>query len=183
MQKAIDDQCQIKLTIKNKKGTSQKSYIYVKPYLQCQDSENLYNYLVGYIRNNDDSPWTIGAIRISSIADCSILKVNAFISASDKKKLEKHMQTHGVEYISSSEDSQKIVVQFTPAGEKLYRRLLHLRPLYKKKLNDMIYEFHCTQWQALNYFFKFGRDVKILEPEKLAKSFRKRYQSAADQYK
>ena len=41
MQKAIDDQCQIKLTIKNKKGTSQKSYIYVKPYLQCQDSENL----------------------------------------------------------------------------------------------------------------------------------------------
>ena len=40
-----------------------------------------------------------------------------------------------------------------------------------------------TQRQAENYFFKFGHQVKILEPQELADKFSRRYESAARQYR
>lgn len=182
---AINDQWQIKITLKEtreKNGTVKKESLYVKPYKLYQDSEKLYNYLVGYIRSNSSCPWSIGAIRLSSVKSCSLQSKNSAISAADKKKIEDGLRKHGVQYLSSNEELKKILVQFTPNGEKMYYRLLHLRPACTAKYENRVYEFTCSQWQAINYFFKFGADVKILEPQKLACSFYKRYQAAAKQY-
>ena len=46
----------------------------------------------------------------------------------------------------------------------------------------MIYEFDCTLRQAENYFFKFGHDAMVLEPENLADKFLRKYRNAVKRY-
>ena len=108
-------------------------------------------------------------------------KKSGYLSTDEKKAVRKEIIKRGIQYLSDSEDPIKVVVQFTPYGEKLYRQILHLRPMCKKK-NGLIYEFECPQYQADTYFFKFGHNAKILEPQFLADSFKRKYQSAARQY-
>ena len=48
--------------------------------------------------------------------------------------------------------------------------------------NDLIYEFECSDYQAESYFFKFGENVKILEPQTLADKFKQKYETAAACY-
>lgn len=75
------------------------------------------------------------------------------------------------------------MVKFTEKGQKMYHRMLHLRPMFSAIREDRIYEFMITRRQAENYFFKFGHQVKILEPQELADKFSRRYESAARQYR
>lgn len=63
----------------------------------------------------------------------------------------------------------------------MYGKMLHLRPGYAHK-EGKDYVFFCTAWQAQNYFFKFGHNAKIIEPQYLAELFQRKYQSAAKQY-
>lgn len=183
---AISQKNQLKITLKSMvaKGAVRKHInIYIRPYQVSTDTEGLYNYLVGYIRSSDSNNWQVGAIRISSILKCSVTGESAFLSAATQKEIKRLLALYGCQYLSSAHDDlQKIVVQFTPAGEKMYRKMLHLRPQCVQQHPNLVYEFRCSQWQALNYFFKYGRDVKILEPQKLVRSFQKRYQDAAKQY-
>lgn len=185
IEKAIGDKTQLRITLKgtdHSRGVERNRRMYVKPYKICQDSERMYNYLVGLISSDREGPWRIAAIRLSSMESCTKLEIPAFLSAAVRKEIGNQLNKHGVQYISSNDQNQKILVQLTPAGEKMYRRLLHLRPVCTAKYEKSVYEFECTQWQAINYFFKFGRDVKILEPQKLADSFHRRYAAAAKQY-
>ena len=85
----------------------------------------------------------------------------------------------GIQYLADTYN--KIVVEFTPHGENMYRSMLHLRPQYTKKSGN-IYEFCCSERQADNYFFKFGHNARILEPERLADAFRRKYENAAKKY-
>ena len=87
-----------------------------------------------------------------------------------------------VQYLSDKREIQKIVVQFDLEGMKMYQKMLHLRPMYINKRNDLIYEFECPLSQAEFYFFKFGHHVKILEPLNLADRFAQEYRFAAAQY-
>ena len=52
-----------------------------------------------------------------------------------------------------------------------------LRPSYIEK-NDNIYKFDCTLTQAEFYFFKFGKEVKIINPPSLAEKFKAMYHEA-----
>ena len=92
------------------------------------------------------------------------------------------MRKHGVQYLSDNRSAGTIKVRFTPEGEKMYYQMLHLRPLYTANPEPLVYEFSCTRFQAETYFFRFGHNVKILEPKDLADKFMRRYQSAAKQY-
>lgn len=146
-----------------------------------EDSEHMYNYLAGMIGTSQCGPWGIGAIRLSNIkiADCQ--NKSGYLSANEKKAIYTKIKKHGIRYLSDKEDPIRVVVQFTPHGEKLYRQMLHLRPNCIKK-NGLTYEFECPQYQADTYFFKFGHNAKILEPQSLADKFKRKYQSAAKQY-
>lgn len=180
---AIADKKILKLTLKSKNGTGtvmKNNILYVKPVRVQQDVERMYNYLVGMISRTQDGPWDIGAVRLTSIKACRWQEKSAYIG-NNLKKIDEAIRQRGVQYLPENRDIQKIIVQFTQEGELQYQRILHLRPLYVDK-KGLIYEFRCTLRQAENYFFKFGSNVKILEPIELVQKFRREYQAAAEQY-
>lgn len=174
----------------NVNGKLQETIVYMKPYGVRRDSESLYNYVVGMMkRNMQDSEWSVGAIRLTSIRKCECLSNNAIISKEYRKQIEAEIEKRGVQYLSDKGEIQKITVLLDWTGEKMYNRMLHLRPMYitKNKLDEpddktFKFEVECTLSQAEFYFFKFGHHAKIIEPKELAELFRQKYFSAAEQY-
>lgn len=175
----------LKLTMhsvnKTRSGTV-NNILYVKPLGVQPDLERLYHYLVGMKASCKDGPWTPGAIRLTAIKNASCLEQPAVVSKAENKIIENEMRKHGVQYLSDNRSAGTIKVRFTPEGEKMYYQMLHLRPLYTANPEPLVYEFSCTRFQAETYFFRFGHNVKILEPKDLADKFMRRYQSAAKQY-
>ncbi|MBR3919844.1 MAG: WYL domain-containing protein [Clostridia bacterium] len=163
-------------------GELKRTIVYMKPYGVYQDSELLYNYLVGMINNDHGSAWSVGSIRLSSIQRCECLSDDAIIHKKDAAQINLGLKIRGIQYLSDKREIQKIVIQLDPEGEKMYQKMLHLRPMYINKRDNAIYEFECTSTQAEFYFFKFGHHVKILEPANLASKFARKYRSAARQY-
>lgn len=162
-------------------GTKKQNVLYMKPIKVQQDVERLYNYVVGLKSTTNEGPWELGAVRITSIQECRCLSQDAPVKSAEKTRIESVIQRNGVQYLSGGEQTHKIIVEFTPEGEKLYGRMLHLRPRYTKR-DASVYEFECTLQQAENYFFRYGHNVRILEPVSLAQKFCRRYQSAAKKY-
>lgn len=162
--------------------TRKKNTSYMKPLELGQDPEQLYNYLVGLMATSTDGPWNIASIRLSSITSCERRAKSAFISTETEKEVRSAIKKVGIQYLVDTDPDQKIVVEFTPEGEKMYRSILHLRPQYINK-SGSVYEFSCSERQADNYFFKFGHNVRVLEPERLAAKFQRKYENAAKKYK
>lgn len=160
----------------------ENNVLYIKPFAAQQDPEHLYNYLVGMISSKPDTDWQIGAVRLSSVKECRRGSGSGALTKDDENLLGSAIKKRGVQYLSETNGGERIVVQFTPEGEKLYHRMLHLRPKYVARSQNGRYAFDCTRQQAENYFFKFGHHVKILEPCDLAGMFYRKYSSAARQY-
>ena len=185
VQRSVDKQKMLKLTLHSfNAGANGKVHnlLYLKPLGVQQDSEHLYNYLVGIMAPAKEGPWKPGAVRLTSIQEGKCLEQPAFISKEEKRIVETAIHTNGVQYLSALNDTTLIRVRFTPEGERMYHRMLHLRPAYTAKPKPLVYEFCCTLYQAETYFFKYGSHVKILEPTCLADTFLHKYQSAASQY-
>ncbi|MBQ8622098.1 MAG: WYL domain-containing protein [Oscillospiraceae bacterium] len=161
--------------------TRNKHVAYMKPLELGRDPERLYNYLVGLMATGPDGHWEIASIRLSSITSCERRAQSGFISAETEKIIRSAIKQVGIQYLADNDSSERIVVEFTPQGEKLYRSILHLRPQYTQK-TDRVYEFNCSMQQADNYFFKFGHNARILEPKSLADKFRRKYENAAKKY-
>jgi hypothetical protein len=182
--RAIDEKKVVKLRMQStiaSSGRTRDNISYMLPMCIEEDSEHMYNYLAGMIGPTQVGPWKIGVVRLSNIINAECQKKPGFLSADDKKSIRAEIKRRGIRYLSDNESPIKVVVQFTPSGEKLYRQMLHLRPICTKK-TGLIYEFECPQFQADTYFFKFGHNVKVLEPRFLADKFKRKYQSAARQY-
>ena len=76
-----------------------------------------------------------------------------------------------------------VTVAFTPKGYDDFNRQSYMRPQSYDKLNNLTYVFHCTEFQALSYFFRLGKDACIIKPEKLHSELQNRFASALDTYK
>lgn len=175
----------LKLTLLTKSmqaGHSYNNILYMKPVKILRDKEMLYNYLVGYIGSERNGTWRIGALRLSSILELHALESNYFLSKSNLSYIDETIKIKGVQFLSEEIEKEKILVQFTPKGEQMYKRMLHLRPSYLSKNDDLIYSFLCTPFQAENYFFKFGEDAIIVEPTYLAKKLQKKHCNAVQKY-
>ncbi len=185
IQLAISHQTMLKLTMHSVSKTRSgnvNNILYIKPLGVRRDSERLYHYLVGMKASCKNGPWTPGAIRLTSVKNANYLKQKAFVSKEEKNFIENEIRKNGVQYLSDSHSAGTVKVRFTPEGERQYYQILHLRPLYTANPEPLVYEFSCTRFQAEIYFFRYGHNVKILEPKDLADKFRRRYQSAAKQY-
>ena len=189
---AINESKKLKLAIKEQQNPKTKSFYtrryLVSPYKIVQDDTKSYNYLIGLAEEIKEDGTTkekkVSSFRISRIDKIKKMSsMGGFISKENKDKIEDEL-IHKKEHFMVG-DIIDVKVRFTRKGIESFKRQLYLRPQFyeKSKTEDCVYTFKCTEVQAINYFFKFARDVEVLEPQVLREKFIKRYSEALDNYK
>ncbi len=98
------------------------------------------------------------------------------------RALEKAVKEQGIQYLSGQKSH--IRIRLSREGISKYRRLTFQRPPFTsiEGAGKDIYVFDIPEYQAQVYFFKFGRDAVILEPETLKQDFINRYREALAAY-
>ena len=158
----------------------------MRPYDICHDPDFNYHYLVGMAKKEGtDYKDRLLSFRLSGLQECRPLKEpSGRIIASEKQKIKQRMKESGVQFLL--EEQETIEVMMTKDGKKKYESQLHLRPNYveRKQVDDdsWLYKFECTPMQAEFYFFKFGADAIIIEPDSLKEKMISKYKCALDMY-
>ena len=80
-----------------------------------------------------------------------------------------------------------IKIRFTAKGLLRYEYSVIHRPVHTRIESDVksdgdIYIFHCSEKQALYFFFSYADDVEILEPLSLRQRFIDMYRRGYEQY-
>ena len=175
------------LNLTNEKG----SQISIRPYSIETDPLSTFHYLIGYrvprtvwsknisVKNPDK----LLSIRISRLVNVEIQYLQSVpITTLEEMQIKNELKEKSVQFLSG--DNSVIRVLLTDAGIKKYSSQIHLRPnaTGKDPHNDHIYIFECTEAQIFYYFFSFGKEAIILEPQSLVKKFSNGYKEALLQY-
>lgn len=174
---AIEEEWQLRVVTDRDKTYS------VYPYKILCDPLSTANYLVGYCRrygHAEDKKYP-STFRISALQSVKPEKSkSAFLKKSERKELVQLIASRGVQFMSGSEED--IRVRLSTAGQNKFRRQTHLRPMQIGEPDGDEYVFRCTEAQAEFYFFKFGKDAEILQPEDLRQRMATMYKYAAEMY-
>lgn len=186
---AIIAQNKIQLTILQKYNSGQDRYyskkFIISPYKLLQDGFMSFNYLVGFAEELLPGG-TRGEARVASFRLSRITKVSPYtnrpaaLTKAKTSEIEDAILKKGLQFLAG--DLINIKIRFTNKGLENLARQLYMRPHTCQKLSADTFVFTCTEVQAINYFFKFGMDAQILEPDYLRKKFISRYQSALNGY-
>lgn len=179
------------LTTIKTRSTSEKILSFrAKPVALSKESDAPYHYLIALSRPASDSRniYTPAAFRLSRLEEIYDTKGygSGKITAKEKKTLEEAIKTKSIPYLL--DDTDDYSVKLTPQGVIKYRSILHLRPAADNTLTEVlesggqILHFRCTYRQIENYFFQFGKDAKIISPEKYAIKFGEEYKAAYEVY-
>lgn len=177
IESAVQRQCQLRVV------TGAEKIYSVYPYKILCDPLSTANYLAGYSKPYSDTEDTLRpcSYRISALVSIKAEKSkSAFLKADQCKELSRTIAARGVQFMSSGEE--EIQVRLTEAGKVKFQRQVHLRPALVREQED-IFVFQCTAAQAEFYFFKFGADAEILQPESLREKFKTMYECATLAYK
>ncbi len=152
------------------------------------DSQCLYHYLAGYAapeaERDDDDSYVPMSFRLSNIKSVKCFKSrSAFLKKELHAKLRQNIKKYGIQFLSA--DLVEATIQLTDEGINKYNHILHLRPHadFIDEKDPHLYHFHAPENQLEFYFFKFGKDARILEPKRLAEKFEQMYAEGAKAYK
>lgn len=149
----------------------------IKPFKICEDNQRLYYYLVGYDKESMRSI----SYRIVDFESVICLQEKAVLTKSDVENLEVDLLNKGVQFMRG--ESHEIKIRLADEGEKLYKRILHLRPKYTRIEEDNVFVFDCSFKQIEFYFLKFGKEAEIISPLELREKFKNTYLEAYELYK
>ena len=96
----------------------------IKPYKLLMDNQKLYYYLVGYDRESMKSV----SYRIIDFDSINCQQGKSVLTKSDIENIEKEIRNKGVQFMRG--ESHEIKIRLNEEGQKLYNRILHLRPKY-----------------------------------------------------
>lgn len=174
----------LRIALMSKVAQSNYQRFSVRPYAVRQDKTKSFNYLICYSTQLNDNNEPVAQEKISCFRLSRIESLKAFsksfISKENRLEIEKALHERGVQFMAG--DIIDVTVAFTPTGYDAFNRQSYMRPQSYHKLNDLTYVFHCTEFQALSYFFKLGKDACILKPERLHELMRDRFASALSTY-
>ncbi|MBE6843585.1 MAG: WYL domain-containing protein [Ruminococcus sp.] len=182
IQKALSEHVYLKISIGNKD-------LKIRPLMIETDKSANYNYLIC-----TEAPQGIDhliSLRLHHIK--LIYKTRDKFKALNKeetKKLRSLVDKYSAPYLKGISDPM-IKVHLTKSGMENYKAWINQRPPYTGEPDILEYEnetyfvltFNCSKRQVQNYFFKFGADAMITEPEDLRDLFSKMYDKASDIYK
>lgn len=158
-----------------------KQEFHVIPYKIITDVSSNFTYIAGRSSLKNTSEYHFSSFRLSRIQKVKFnYTEKTLLSDDDKKELDTLISTKGIPFLLNNLITAK--VKLSDKGVKKYYTQLHLRPQYTDKSKDNIFTFTATKEQLLFYFFKYGTDAEILEPEDLRNEFIKSYKNALDVY-
>ena len=189
IENSINLKKKLKVTLIDKLNNSDEIVnrkFYISPYKIKQDKNNMFNYLVCYSEEILDSGEVLDkkltSFRISRFKKMDIMSsMNSFISKDNIKRIEDALLNNDVQYLVS--DLIDIKIKFTNKGLESFNRQIYMRPNNFEIVDNNTILFKCSEVQAINYFFKFGKNIEILEPKSLRDKFIYRYSKALDIYK
>jgi hypothetical protein len=154
---------------------------FIRPYAVTADAYGAHMYLIGYSRREGDGEEMIASFRISRLEKLRLGKRSqrGKLTREEARDIEKKLRRTGVQYLVGQES--EILLRLTEAGQREFTQRSYMRPNPDSVEGDL-YRFSCTERQIRNYFFSFGRDVQILEPESLRREFLEGYRQALAVY-
>ncbi|MGL4946420.1 MAG: WYL domain-containing protein [Cetobacterium sp.] len=128
------------------------------------------------IKNNKDEQnnylITSNELEIRTVKLCKIERIFISHEKFEKNSIEnKFLLEIDKEFDPFTLNKDRIKLRLTQNGELLYKRLQHNRPKIEK-IDNNIYTLTTSKDKVFSYFFKFGRDVEILEPKDLRERFK-----------
>ena len=172
----------------------------VKPY-KCEIDDNSFSYyLLGYSRElGSDAEFKHTTFSLSRIVSCRDTGKKFSLSQKETAEIEELYTSFGAAYImpgfnKEEHKIEKSVVMLTKKGyEELFLdKISYQRPLpccepeiIEKNEKEIYYKltFECSYFQINNYFFTFGDDALIIEPECINKKFSERFEKALENTK
>ena len=156
---------------------------HVLPYTIMEDPLGTAAYLVGfsYDKDSDKTNKKACSFRIATLQNDIRIEnsKSGYLHPADKTLLKNKIAENGVQFLIS--DNASIKVKLTQQGIHSFNHQLNLRPT-PTEINGDVYTFNCSIDQAKFYFFKFGKNVEMLEPEDLREYFSKGYLEAYEVY-
>lgn len=182
---SIDGNYKIRIT--NNKGNQ----FLIKPYKIMTDPLSMHHYLVGINASYENSDETNETELRKAVISLRISKlINAepeYLSDGKLSEIEQNiildeLKRKGVQFVTS--EQQSITIWLSDEGIRKYETMIHLRPsgMPVDESNKHIYRFECTDSQILFYFWRFGKDAKIINPPELANKFMEAYKEAYESY-
>lgn len=105
------------------------------------------------------------------------------------EKVRHRIETLGIAYIGMPPRSTVRMALTENGYQKYLKLMLHQRPLpcipveMSEGNYPYVLTFGCSTYQIMNYFFPFGSDAMVLEPDELRTEFAEKYRKAAEMYK
>lgn len=170
----------------------------VQPYKLLSDTDNTYNYLVGYSapiskpatdnNNSNALQKIIASFRLARISHVTIMYNNRQpLSYTEAEDIDIAVNERGVAFLLGKPCTIK--AKLSPIGVNLYSVILQGRPSFTK-INDKQdeegwteYEFYCTERQAMNYFTRLGKEAVVTEPASLVTQMIQSLEKSLENYK
>ncbi len=152
----------------------------VLPFALKTDKLSMYNYLV--CLGETGKPMVFRLSRLSEPeVDLRAKPGSGRLPADAQADIKAYLAEGDISFLSEMDREREIHVRLTEKGRKFYNSILHMRPRKFDEDGD-VYVFRCTEKQIENYFFKFGGEAEILEPESLREKLRGMYRNALTVY-
>ncbi len=156
----------------------------VIPYGIFSDHFHTYQYLVGLSRpyhHQYDVDFVCASFRVARMQSVKTNRNDKRkLTDSEEEILLSTMKYREVPFLLN--DTMRVKIRFSSKGLQQYQNLLYLRPPLIQKIDTYTYVFQATFLQIEAYFFKFGSDIEILEPENIRNHFIEKYQKALSKY-
>lgn len=159
--------CMISIKTKNNKS------ICINPYTIYKDKTNTSCYLVGTTQWNK-----LFIIRLKNIISIKLESIKS-IDKENFDLIDSKIKEHGIANANGVLIETKI--KLSDEGIKKYNLTLNMRPKVQSIDND-IYTFNTSEFQIINYFFRFGKDATIISPLELKEKFKLDYKEALAVY-
>jgi predicted DNA-binding transcriptional regulator YafY len=102
------------------------------------------------------------------------------LSSSEKKEIEEKIAHGRVQFLIG--EKQECVVRLTQKGKQMYKAIQYMKPLPSEIDEDGNYHFECSTYQILQYFYRFGGQAQVLQPQSLRELLREEYRKAYEAY-
>ena len=174
----------LRITTQNPRG--EETSWDLRVYGILPNEAGIFHYLVGrcVLKGGLKSEENIASFRLSRLVDVRILSSSGIrsgsLSSSEKKEIEEKIAHGRVQFLIG--EKQECVVRLTQKGKQMYKAIQYMKPLPSEIDEDGNYHFECSTYQILQYFYRFGGQAQVLQPQSLRELLREEYRKAYEAY-